>query len=92
LASSAQRPDQSFDVLVAVGVGDQRHDPAVVGQLDVDALVLAQPVRRREAGKAEPDDVDRDVGGVEGEGAGAADSIQPHDELPANDEGSQRTI
>src|SRR4051794_33383830 len=34
--------------------------------------VLAQPVRRREAGEAEADDIDRDMSGVEGEGAGTA--------------------
>lgn len=39
----------------------------MIGQLDVDAAVLAQPVCGREAGRPEADDVEGDVRRVEGE-------------------------
>jgi hypothetical protein len=44
----------------------------MVCELDVDALMLTEPVGGREARQAEADDVEGDVGGIEGEGAGAS--------------------
>ena len=53
-----QRGDEAVDVGVGVRERDQRHEPAVVGELEVDPVVLAEPVGGGEAGEAEADDVE----------------------------------
>jgi hypothetical protein len=71
--------DEAVEVGVAVGVGDQRHQSAVVGELDVDAAVLLKPVGGREAGDTQPNDVESQVGWVEREGARALCDFRAHE-------------
>jgi hypothetical protein len=49
----AQRTDEAVDLRLAVGVADERHDPAVVDLLHVDVALLAQPVERGVAGETD---------------------------------------
>ena len=70
---------------------DQRHDPAVVGQLHVDVPLVAEPVVRLETGEADRGRFDQDVRRVDRGDAGPLDQLVRADDTQLEELGPNRS-
>lgn len=60
----AQAADEPVDLRPAVGIGNQRHDATVIGELNVDLPLVPQPIVGLVAGDPDGGGLDHDVLGV----------------------------